>query len=172
MIKFNKFRIDKYKAIKDSSISVLNEPIPLIGVNESGKSSALEAMARFDYRNDTIADQKKWKFLNRYMPNENVFSVSAEVLVDEATDLDSIFVDYPEIEKTELLALGRTSIHHGSVIGIFFLSRIINPAQEIHGIGCFTFIFENPVVTDIETIDRPEIKIGQFIIHVSAKFIV
>lgn len=103
MIKYNRFNIEKYKAIKDSSVSVLNEPVPLIGVNESGKSSVLEAMARFDYRNDTIADQKKWKFFNRYMPNEKTFSVAVEIAVDLATDIETIIAAYPEPEKEEIM---------------------------------------------------------------------
>lgn len=102
MIKFNKFYIDKYKAIKDSNISVLNEPVPLIGINESGKSSALEAIARFDYRNDAIADYKKWKFLNRYMPNESVFSVSAEIFIESIEELEPILITYSDAEQAEM----------------------------------------------------------------------
>lgn len=104
MLRYNRFNIEKYKAIKDSSVSVLNEPVPLIGVNESGKSSVLEAIARFDHRNDTIADQKKWKFLNRYMPDETVFSVVAEIVVDSSADIEKIVESYTEPEKEEILA--------------------------------------------------------------------
>ncbi|MFA5195841.1 MAG: hypothetical protein WC401_08610 [Bacteroidales bacterium] len=104
MAKYNKFYIEKYKAIKDSCVSVLNEPVPLIGVNESGKSSALEAVARFDYRNDTIADQKKWKFFNRYMPNEKIFSVKADIAIDSVNDIESIIESYAQPEKEEIMA--------------------------------------------------------------------
>jgi hypothetical protein len=125
MIRYNRFHIEKYKAIKDSSASVLDEPIPLIGVNESGKSSALEAIARFDYRNDTIADQKKWKFLNRYMPDEKTFSVVAEVTVDSSADIETIVGAYPEAEKEEILAALQTTIENQK----FFLKRIFGKTE-------------------------------------------
>ncbi len=105
MLKFNKFYIGKYKAIVESYVSILNEPVPLIGVNESGKSSALEAIARFDYRNDTIAEQKNWKFINRYIPNENIFDVSADVSLDTPEDLQDIVDKYSEDEKIEIEVL-------------------------------------------------------------------
>ncbi len=81
---YKRFNIEKYKAIKDSSIAVLKEPMPIIGVNESGKSSGLEAIAHFDYRNDPIADQREWKFVNRYLPTENEFIVAAEIDFSQA----------------------------------------------------------------------------------------
>ncbi len=101
---YKRFTIEKYKAVKNSSISVLTDPVPIIGVNESGKSSALEAIAHFDYRNDPIADQRGWKPLNRYLPAENEFIVEAEVAF-EATELQPILDTFTEEEKVQISTL-------------------------------------------------------------------
>jgi len=78
-MKYKRFEIEQYKGIKSSFISVIQAPVPIIGINESGKSSILEAIAHYDYRNDATADAKQWKFINRYNPQENEFVVSADI---------------------------------------------------------------------------------------------
>ncbi len=88
-MKYRRFNIKAYKGIIDSSISIEETPVPIIGVNESGKSSALEAIAHFDYRNDNFTDDKKWKFLNRYAPEITDFSVECEVEITQK-ELDEI----------------------------------------------------------------------------------
>ena len=126
MFRYNRLNIEKYKAIKDSSVSILNEPIPLIGVNESGKSSALEAVARFDYRNDTIAEQKKWKFFNRYMPNEKTFSVTSEIIFDSVADIEQLIEAYPDPDKEEIMGvIGSTN--EGSR---FILKRVFEKTDK------------------------------------------
>ncbi len=103
-MKYIRFAIDKYKAVKKSSISVLYEPVPIIGVNESGKSSALEAIAHFDYRNDTIADQKNWKPFNRYVPLEKEFVVGTEIDFEQ-DELLPLLDSFTEEEKTQINTL-------------------------------------------------------------------
>lgn len=78
-MRYKKFHIEKYKGVKNSAISIIQAPVPIIGINESGKSSVLESIAHFDFRNDDIASTKGWKFLNRYNPTESEFKVSAEI---------------------------------------------------------------------------------------------
>lgn len=126
IVKYHKFSIEKYKAIKDSVVSVLNEPIPLIGVNESGKSSALEAIARFDYRNDAIAEQKKWRFINRYIPSESVFSIVAEIFIELPDDIEKIIEHYSDQEKEELKGLLVPVIKDKQ----FFCKRILRKSES------------------------------------------
>lgn len=83
-MRYKKFKIQAYKAIADSEIAVTETPIPIIGVNESGKSSALEAIAHFDFRNDEIIKQKRWSYRNRYKPDESEFSVTCDVEISQA----------------------------------------------------------------------------------------
>ncbi len=101
---YKRFTIEKYKAVKNSSISVLTDPVPIIGVNESGKSSVLEAIAHFDYRNDPVADRRGWKPLNRYLPSENEFIVEAEIAF-EAKELPPILDTFTEEEKVQINTL-------------------------------------------------------------------
>lgn len=100
-MKYKKFNIKAYKAIIESSVSVDQTPVPIIGVNESGKSSILEAIAYFDYRNDNLAADKKWKFLNRYTPEATKFSVECEIEITQE-ELDAIRTPHllPVLEST------------------------------------------------------------------------
>lgn len=103
-MKYIRFNIDKYKAIKSSSIAVLYEPIPIIGVNESGKSSVLEALAHFDYRNDIIADKRGWKVLNRYNTSEVDLGVEAVIFFDSG-DMEMLLAVFSEEEKATILGI-------------------------------------------------------------------
>ncbi len=100
-MKYIRFNILSYKALKDAKVKLDREPIPYIGLNESGKSSNMEAIARFDYRNDQIASARSWKFLNRYMPLENEFAVEAEI---EYTDeeIAAFFFSLSDAKKAEI----------------------------------------------------------------------
>ena len=61
-MKYKSFRIINYKAIKDLVIEV-NKPnlTPIIGLNETGKSSILQAIFAFDFFND---NQYNGEFIN------------------------------------------------------------------------------------------------------------
>ena len=61
-MKYKSFRIINYKAIKDLAIEV-NKPnlTPIIGLNETGKSSILQAIFAFDFIND---NQYNGEFIN------------------------------------------------------------------------------------------------------------
>lgn len=99
IMKYKKFHIDKYKALIGSDITVISKPIPIIGVNESGKSSALEAIAHFDYRNDDFIAGKGWKFINRYKPEETEFCVSADVEISQSEFEEIIESNIPKVEQ-------------------------------------------------------------------------
>ncbi|OGD56170.1 hypothetical protein A2V71_04420 [Candidatus Berkelbacteria bacterium RBG_13_40_8] len=102
-MKYKRFHIEKYKALVNSDLTVISKPVPIIGVNESGKSSALEAIAHFDLRNDNFITGKGWKFLNRYKPEDNEFCVSADIEITQS-ELEEIInkhipVDEPPAEQ-------------------------------------------------------------------------
>jgi predicted ATP-dependent endonuclease of OLD family len=44
------FSIKNYRAIKEIDISLRYSLIPIIGINESGKTSILQAILAFDFR--------------------------------------------------------------------------------------------------------------------------
>lgn len=56
-MKLNKFRIQNYKSIVDTGICYLNQDLTIMaGMNESGKSSVLEAIRDFDVNRDIDSD--------------------------------------------------------------------------------------------------------------------
>ena len=57
MMKLNKFRIQNYKSIVDTGICYLNQDLTIMaGMNESGKSSILEAIRDFDVNKAIVND--------------------------------------------------------------------------------------------------------------------
>jgi AAA15 family ATPase/GTPase len=98
-MEYKRFHIEKYKALINSDITIMSKPVPIIGVNESGKSSALEALAHFDYRNDDLVSSRGWKFFNRYKPEEKEFCVSADIELSQS-ELDQIIAGYIPPEPT------------------------------------------------------------------------
>lgn len=100
-MRYKRFEIEKYKAIKDSPIKIGEQPIPVIGLNESGKTSILEGIFRFDFRNDSLASEKNLQFINRYYPSESEFSIKAEIVKDQDV-IDELLQAFTPEEKTLL----------------------------------------------------------------------
>ena len=58
-MRYKKIRIKNYKAISDLTLDFSTRSlIPLIGLNETGKSSILEAIFAFDESNDALNEGK------------------------------------------------------------------------------------------------------------------
>ncbi|MDU7754205.1 MAG: AAA family ATPase, partial [Veillonella sp.] len=55
-MRYESFKIINYKGIIESNININSGLSPFIGVNESGKSTILEAIASFDKDNDILYD--------------------------------------------------------------------------------------------------------------------
>lgn len=102
-MKYKRFEIKKYKGVVESVLPIRKTPVPIIGVNESGKSSALEAVTQFDYRNDELTVAKQWKFLNRYKPKEKEFEVVAEIGISQS-EVDELLTELfpPELVEAAL----------------------------------------------------------------------
>lgn len=74
-MKYNKFIINNYKAIKGPlEINISNTNlVPLIGANECGKTTILQAIYSFDYANDKENDGKHLLDIrNLYSPGNNM----------------------------------------------------------------------------------------------------
>lgn len=64
-MKYKSFTIEKYRAIsKGLTIDLSSRIIPLVGVNECGKTTILQAMFCFDYINDNNNDGQHLKNIN------------------------------------------------------------------------------------------------------------
>lgn len=69
-MKYTKFIIRNYKAINELVVNVGNNIIPIIGINESGKTTILNAILAFDKSKDNILDGFHANPKNRYLTKQ------------------------------------------------------------------------------------------------------
>ena len=72
-MKYISFRIQNYKAIKDLTVNVKDGLNPIIGINEAGKSTILQAIA--DFGNFEIDSQA----IHQYLSHQDTCSVTATI---------------------------------------------------------------------------------------------
>lgn len=89
-MRFRKFIIKNYRAVRHAEVSVGQTLIPLIGINESGKTSLLQAILAFDSLSDGVNGQRHLDYKNKYELGDQGCSVSADILLDQGSDLDVI----------------------------------------------------------------------------------
>lgn len=65
-MKITEYRIRNYKAVKDTSIKLNYSLNPIIGVNESGKTTILSAILAFDKNRDKVNSGIHLEFKNKY----------------------------------------------------------------------------------------------------------
>ena len=63
-MRYESFRIRNYRAIKDLTINLDKKIIPIIGINECGKTTILQAIFAFDPANDKLSGGKHLESLN------------------------------------------------------------------------------------------------------------
>lgn len=92
-MRYQKFIIENYKAIKFASIQLTSEGlILLLGINESGKTSVLRAIESFDHTNDledSAARTRFYKSIRNKKELNSKASITAEVLIE--ADIEKIF---------------------------------------------------------------------------------
>lgn len=82
-MKYTKFLIQGYKAIEKVTVVVgKNNLIPIIGVNESGKTSILEAILAFDKSKDAVNGGRHLAYKNRYEIAKGECHIDAFVIVE------------------------------------------------------------------------------------------
>lgn len=89
-MKYKKFTISTYRSIDHAEVPVSNRLIPLIGVNESGKTSILKAILAFDKLSDVFGRGEHLEYKNRYVTADHDCTITADVLIDSASDLDKL----------------------------------------------------------------------------------
>lgn len=114
---FRSFRISDYRAIASAEVPVSNNLIPLIGVNESGKTSILQAIFAFDKNGDSTGGGVHLAYQNRYnigagacsiaaevqITNDDFVALSGELRLTEESDLFASLKSCVEAEKTFIL---------------------------------------------------------------------
>ncbi len=84
------YRIQNYKAINDTIIKLNYSINPIIGVNESGKTSVLQALLAFDSRNDKKNSGLHLEFQNKYHTKPTTESKISSYIKIEKKDLQKI----------------------------------------------------------------------------------
>ena len=103
-MKYKKFRIKNYKAIKDLTIELDNQNlVPIIGLNETGKSSILQAIFAFDCYNDKQynGDFINFEYIKNKFENGQNPIIEAEIENINKNELTGNAVDYIIEEKKE-----------------------------------------------------------------------
>ena len=70
-MRIKKFRIENYRAIEKVDLNLNFSINPIIGVNESGKTSVLKAILAFDKTRDKYNKGEHLEFINKYSNNQN-----------------------------------------------------------------------------------------------------
>lgn len=87
---YKKIIINKYKAITDVEINFKNDLIPIIGINESGKSTLLHSILAFDSYNDDFLNGSHLNAKNRYDYESTGHKVTSYIGITNQSDIDSI----------------------------------------------------------------------------------
>lgn len=94
-MRFRKFRFRNFKGIEDLTLDLLGEQriYPLVGLNESGKTSVLEAINYFRYRNDDLHDAQienyAVKDIHDLIPIGKRSNFNGKIFVEAVLELDA-----------------------------------------------------------------------------------
>lgn len=89
-MKYKKFFIQNYKAIEELTINLNRNVIPLIGVNESGKTSILQAILAFDKDKDNLLGGVHANPKNKYKTIQATCQLVACVEIEDEDEFGSI----------------------------------------------------------------------------------
>lgn len=89
-MKIVKYRIQNYKAIRDTEIKLKYSINPIIGVNESGKTSILYAILAFDKNRDRINSGAHLEYQNKYQTKDTKDSFISAFLRLEKKELEDL----------------------------------------------------------------------------------
>ena len=89
-MKYTKFIIKNYKAINYLEVNMGNNIMPLIGVNESGKTSILQAILAFDKDKDNLLDGYHVDPKNRYLTKQENCDLVACLCIESKEEYEEI----------------------------------------------------------------------------------
>lgn len=87
---YKKFVIKKYRAIKEIEVPIKKDITPLIGINESGKTSILNGILAFDKTKDNSLNGNHLIYKNRYENQTEDCEIDAHVLLENEEEFNSI----------------------------------------------------------------------------------
>ena len=92
-MKYTKFLIKNYKAIEELSINLKRNVIPIIGVNESGKTSILQAILAFDKDKDNLLGGLHTIPKNKYKTIQSPCEIKAYLIIEDEKEFQKIGED-------------------------------------------------------------------------------
>jgi predicted ATP-dependent endonuclease of OLD family len=106
------FEIVKYRAIERMRINLDSKLIPLVGINECGKTTILQAIYSFDYLNDSEYEGKHISSIrNLYETSEHDSIVSAKIKLKNRDLIDALIeVDEKMKEKGFKIVLSEDEV--------------------------------------------------------------
>lgn len=87
------FSIKNYRAIKEIDISLRYSLIPIIGINESGKTSILQAILAFDFRRDKYNKGEHLEYQNKYSTIDTTDSSISATLTLTKEEIKDLIAD-------------------------------------------------------------------------------
>lgn len=92
-MKIKKFSIKNYKAIDSLSINLSYSINPIIGINESGKTTILQALLAFNKDKDRYNQGRHLEFQNKYDTNLTTGSVITASIVLTKKEIDNLITN-------------------------------------------------------------------------------
>lgn len=89
-MKYLNFEIRDYRAVGLAQVPVSNNLIPIIGINESGKTTLLQAILAFDKNKDRYNKGSHLEHKNKYEIGAKEGKVSAQILIESKEDLERL----------------------------------------------------------------------------------
>lgn len=101
-MKYESFTIENYRAIESKLVVPVSQRIiPLVGVNECGKTTILKAIYCYDFTNDEYSDGEHLKCANLYKTEDEKCEITAQIFATKTT-LDEFIEDVKNNENFDL----------------------------------------------------------------------
>lgn len=145
-MKYLGFHIENYKAIEAIDVPVSRETIPLIGINESGKTTILQAILAFDSDKDHLLEGSHVNVKNIYKPRakDKICNLTAIVEIIDASEASQIIQEARLKTDGPLYQWAETNLSPGKRISVRRVTSI-----------------QNELTSEYELVDLPdELKAG------------
>lgn len=105
-MKYIKFIINGYRAVANTEVRInQNRLIPIIGINESGKTSILQAILSFDANKDRSNGGRHLVYKNRYVTKKEPCSINAEIGFESLEEINEFVSRFNPKDKIALQAV-------------------------------------------------------------------
>lgn len=126
-MKITEYRIQNYKAIKDAKININSPIIPIVGVNEAGKTSILSALLALDRNRDKVNLGKHLEYENKYSTNKTLDCKISAILSFSQEDILEFNAHFKLKKKKNLNQIDLSFLLNDNIVSI--TRELSEPAQ-------------------------------------------